>query len=248
VYGVTERKERGCRYRYFGRHGGVSSGCFASLNVGYSLGDSFENVKENYLMIKRQIDSDIVISANQVHGDGVEVVDGDVTGDRCVDGVDALITDIPGIALMVQLADCQGILLHDPEHGCVSAIHSGWRGSVAGIAGKTIRRMMEVFGTDPIHLRAFVSPSLGPCCAEFVNYRTELPPEFHSFQVKPNHFDFWGITRSQLTSAGLTDKNIRIDGTCTSCSSDYFSYRRACRNGDGKTGRHCAVIYLQEAH
>ena len=108
-----------------------------------------------------------------------------------------------------------------------------------------MKKMGLVFGSEPINLHAFVSPSLGPCCAEFIHYKKELPGDFQAFQVKPHYFDFWKISRYQLTGAGLVGENIEIAGICTSCSNDYFSYRRACRDGDGRTGRHCAVISLQ---
>lgn len=233
------------RHIFFNRHGGVSRGGFESLNVGESVGENPDHLRENFRRIKEQAGVTVMISAHQVHGDKIEVVESAVKSDWCVDGVDALITNRQAIGLMVQLADCQGILLHDPVNSVIAAIHCGWRGSVAGIIGKTVERMHAVFGSQPASLNGFVSPSLGPCCAEFIHYKKELPGDFHSFQVKSNYFDFWEISRYQLTGAGLADDNIEIAGICTSCSNDYFSYRRACRNGDGRTGRHCAVISLQ---
>lgn len=232
-------------HTFFNRHGGVSRGCFDSLNAARSVGDSPDHVRENLRIIKEQSGVDVLITAHQIHGDTIAVIDSDVDCDRCVDGVDALITNLQGVGLAVQLADCQGVLLYDPVKSVVAAIHCGWRGSVIGIIDKTVKKMQRVFGSDPINLHAFVSPSLGPCCAEFIHYKKELPPGFHAFQVKPHYFDFWGISRYQLTGAGLAGENIEIAGICTSCSNDYFSYRRACRNGDGGTGRHCAVISLQ---
>jgi copper oxidase (laccase) domain-containing protein len=111
--------------------------------------------------------------------------------------------------------------------------------------GETVEVMTENYGTRPADLLAIVSPSLGPCCGEFVNYKEELPPEFHSFMVRDNHFDFWRISEYQLTAAGLAQNHIRIMGTCTACSPDYFSYRRAKRESGGLTGRNCSVITLR---
>jgi YfiH family protein len=230
---------------FFNRHGGVSRGCFDSLNAARSVGDSPDHVRENLGIIKEQCGVNVLITAHQIHGDIIAVIDSDVDSDRCVDGVDALITNQQGVGLAVQLADCQGVLLHDPVHSVVAAIHCGWRGSVIGIIDKTVKKMGLVFGSDPINLHAFVSPSLGPCCAEFIHYKKELPCDFHAFQVKPHYFDFWKISRYQLTGAGLVGEHIEVAGICTSCSNDYYSYRRACRDGDGRTGRHCAVISLQ---
>ncbi len=227
------------------RHGGVSDGCYESLNVAYAVGDSPDHVRDNREIIRQQAGVALLVGAHQVHGNRVEIIAGDVHSERHTEGVDALVTNREGIGLMVQLADCQGILVHDPVRSVVAAIHCGWRGSVAGIISNTVGQMRAVFGSAPDDMHAFVSPSLGPCCAEFIHYQKELPREFHPFQVKPNYFDFWEISRQQLTGVGLPDKNITISGVCTSCSGDYFSYRRACRNGDGRTGRHCAVISLR---
>ena len=70
--------------------------------------------------------------------------------------------------------------------------------------------LSERFGLNPAGTLAAVSPSLGPCCAEFVNYRREIPEKFWSFQVRPEYFDFWAITRDQLTSAGICEENIEF--------------------------------------
>ena len=68
--------------------------------------------------------------------------------------------------------------------------------------------MSSAFETNPNDLRAGISPSLGPCCAEFINYQSELPRSFHNYQVKPDHFNFWSISRDQLISAGVKPENI----------------------------------------
>ena len=234
----------GCRHYFFDRHGGVSGGRYSSLNVGQKLGDTPDNVAENYRLIKSYAALDVLVSADQVHGDGIAMIGEEVASDCCIDSVDALVTNVSGTGLMVQLADCQGILLHDPVESVIAAIHAGWRGSVAGIIEKTVRKLSTWYSTDPKNLRAWISPSLGPCCAEFRNFKKELPTSFQRFQVKPSYFDFWEITRYQLRSAGVPNPQIEVNGICTSCSPDYFSYRRACKNGDGRTGRHCAVICL----
>ena len=102
----------------------------------------------------------------------------------------------------------------------------------------------KAYNSSAVDVQARISPSLGPCCAEFVHHAIELPDSFLPFQVEKNHFDFWQISKMQLLEAGLQEKNIHIAGICTSCTSDYFSYRRACRNGDCVTGRCATVISL----
>ncbi len=114
---------------FFNRHGGASSGCFDSLNAARSVGDSPDHVRENLRIIKELSGVKELITARQIHGDRIEVIESDVNSDKCVDSVDALITNRQDIGLAVKLADCQGVLLHDPVHSVVAAIHCGWRGS-----------------------------------------------------------------------------------------------------------------------
>jgi polyphenol oxidase len=235
-----------CSYAFFNRHGGKGRAPYAAKNVSFGVGDEFDIVRKNRELVKRYIQVDHLVSARQVHGDAIYCHLGDSSTTGEIEGVDALITERPGIGLMVQQADCQAILLFDPCRPAVGAIHCGWRGSVAGIIGKTVAEMTKCFGSDPEYLRAAVSPSLGPCCGEFINYKKELPAEFLRFQVKDNYFDFWQITKWQLQECGINELSITIAGMCTVCSPDFFSYRRSCRKGSGPTGRNCSVIALRK--
>lgn len=238
-----------CSSAFFNRHGGEGRSVFSTKNVSFGVGDEASVVRKNRELVRRSLQLDTLVSARQVHGDRVHCcpgeAPGELSGEDEIDGVDALITDCPGSGLMIQQADCQAVLLFDPTRPAIAAIHCGWRGSVAGIIGKTIARMGECFGTDPTNLQAAVSPSLGPCCAEFIHYKKELPLAFHSFQVRDRYFDFWAITQWQLEEGGINRDAITVAGICTACSPDYFSYRRACRKRDGITGRNCSVIALR---
>ncbi len=233
-----------CSYGMFDRHGGVSSGLYTSLNVGESVGDNDGASLENRGRVKQILAVPHLLTAKQVHGSDIHCLTEPLTGDREVDGFDALITDLPEIGLMIQQADCQAVLLFDPMRKVIAAVHCGWRGSVQGILLRVIAVMTDNYGTVPADLQAIISPSLGPCCAEFVNYRQELPAEFQHFMVRDNYFDFWRISRSQLIDAGMAEQGISAAEVCTCCSDDYFSYRRACRLSKGKTGRNCSVIIL----
>lgn len=174
-------------------------------------------------------------------------MDGEPDEDIEVDGYDAFITRQPGVGLVIQHADCQAVLLYDRGQAAIGAIHSGWRGSVANIIGTTIAAMTTAFGTNPRDIEAVISPSLGPCCAEFVNYAMELPVAFHAHMDDARHFNFWEISRQQLLAFGVPGRSITLPEVCTSCSADYFSYRRACRENDGVTGRNCSAIALVES-
>ncbi|WP_163336215.1 peptidoglycan editing factor PgeF [Desulfopila sp. IMCC35008] len=233
-----------CRYGFFTRHGGVSSGIYESLNFGFDSGDEEHAVLENREIVKEKLGLDTLLLARQVHGKKVYTLDTPLSGDTQVDGYDSLVTNRKGVGLVIQNADCQAILFYDPGKQVIGAAHSGWRGSVANIAAETVSTMEKEYGTNPADLKVVVSPSLGPCCAEFVNYPKEFPAEFQQFIVAENYFDFWQVTRHQVQECGVKRANILISGICTSCSGDYFSYRRACREGDGRTGRNCSVITL----
>jgi YfiH family protein len=229
----------------FSRHGGVSRGVYASLNVGLHVGDEAEAVVANRQRIKEAMAVPVLFSARQVHGGGIYcLTEPLLTGDLEVAGYDALVTDQPGIGLMIQQADCQAVLLFDPLRRVIAAVHCGWRGSVLRLVPQVVEVMHVRYGSVAADLQAVISPSLGPCCAEFVNHRRELPADFSPFMVQENYFDFWRITRAQLTSAGVADAAIRTAGHCTCCSDDYFSYRRAVRRGIEQTGRNCSVIAL----
>ncbi|MDX2500846.1 MAG: laccase domain-containing protein, partial [Deltaproteobacteria bacterium] len=117
-------------------------------------------------------------------------------------------------------------------------VHSGWRGSIDNIIGRTIEAMQHHFGCHPDAILAGIGPSLGPCCAEFINYKTEIPQEFWRYKDPVDHFDFWAISYDQLLDAGVLAKHIESCQMCTRCRTDeFFSYR-----AEKTTGRFAAVI------
>lgn len=238
-------KVPGLVHGVFTRHGGVSRPPYASLNTSWSSGDTREAVRENLLRVKAVMGVEHLAASRQTHGDSIHVVDREDldrgTGREPVFHTppgDALVTALRGVGLLIKIADCQAIFMVDPVRRVIANVHCGWRGSVANIIGKVVDVLCDRFGTHPEDLLASVSPSLGPCCAEFKNYARELPDSFHSFQVKPQYFDFWEISRRQLLSAGLREDRIEVAGRCTVCqTNDFFSYR-----GEKNTGRNAAVL------
>jgi polyphenol oxidase len=232
------------QHAVFTRNGGESVGPFAGLNTAVGVGDDPEVVARNRAKVKAAVGGGRLQFSRQVHGVDVAVFSKDGNGLSPGDApqADAMITDIPGLNLIIQVADCQAVLLYDPVRRAVANIHSGWRSSVANIIGGTAAAMTAKFGSDPADMLAGVGPSLGPCCGEFVNYREEIPERFWNYRTGDHHFDFWALSRDQLTAAGLREENIRIGGICTRCRADeFFSYR-----GEGRTGRFAAVIGLRK--
>lgn len=232
------------RHGVFARRGGCSDHPFHSLNVGRGIGDAEDRVRRNRTLIAQCMGSVESIYIHQVHGTDVvslsrkEVVQNPIL--KNLTG-DALITDIPGRNLAIQVADCQAVLLYGTDRNVVADVHSGWRGSIRNILGETVREMVRRFDCTPAYIHAGIGPSLGPCCAEFIDYRREIPTDFWGYKDDRDHFDFWAISRDQLREAGVPAENIRQSGLCTRCRTDlFFSYR-----GETATGRFAAVIGLR---
>jgi YfiH family protein len=225
------------------RQHGVSPPPYDSLNISYGVGDMPANVAKNRLRIKEMLGIRYLASARQVHAKRVYSV-GSITGDVEVDGYDALVTERPDIGLLIQQADCQAILLHDPFRPAIGAIHCGWRGNVTNIIRSTIDQMRKNYRTDPSALHAVISPSMGPCCGEFIHFRTQLPSNYQQFQPIPGHFDFRAISRDQLIKAGVLEGNIDMIDVCTVCNTNFFSYRRTMKKGGKQTGRQGSIICL----
>jgi YfiH family protein len=227
----------------FTRHFGHSTGDFQSLNVSLDLDDAADLVRKNRNLISQAIEGQDLVFVKQVHGDQVVVLNDknmdSYRGPQQVLGTgDALVTHLSGKFLTTQLADCQSILLYDPIRHVVANVHAGWRGSIKNIAGRTVEVMEKYFQCDSAHIIAGIGPSLGPCCAEFVNYRKEIPPDFWRYKSADDHFDFWALSRDQLTQAGIRAQNVETSLICTKCNTEtFFSYR-----GEGRTGRFAAVI------
>jgi purine-nucleoside/S-methyl-5'-thioadenosine phosphorylase / adenosine deaminase len=221
----------------FLRHGGISKGPFASLNLGGGIGDDPENVKQNRKKVCKCLGVESLVVAKQMHGSKVQQVDKPCTGLEC----DGLMTNQSDVPLMIKHADCQAALFFDPVNQVIANVHCGWRGSVQNIYRETVVKMQEAFGCDPGHLIVCISPSLGPDHAEFIHYKEELPKNFEPFQVKPTYFDFWEISRMQLEELGIKNEKIEVANLCTfEEKNDFFSYRR-----EKKTGGNATVVVLK---
>jgi polyphenol oxidase len=144
------------------------------LNLGFTDWDRRERVEENREKFFRAIGAGKmrVVTLRQIHSDIIHIVDSEVVfstkpaSPENVPQGDALITQKPGVLLAVQTADCIPILLADTKHRAVAAIHSGWRGTLARIAAKTLGHMQMEFGTQPEDVIAALGPGIGRCCYE----------------------------------------------------------------------------------
>jgi YfiH family protein len=234
------------RHGIFTRKNGYSKTPYKSLNTSYSNGDDSRNVKLNRSVISKCFNGSELIFARQVHGTktvmfakkNIPPTNSSTVG---IPECDATITDIKKRALVIQVADCQSVLIYDPVLEVIANVHSGWRGSIKNIIGRTINLMEMEFDSKPGNMVTGISPSLGPCCAEFKNYKNEIPEKFWKYKDDSDHFDFWAISQDQLCNAGVLKKNIYLSEICTRCNTDlFFSFR-----GEGVTGRFASVIGLK---
>jgi len=224
------------------RQGGASRPPFDGFNVSPGVGDEKAAVSANRERL-RQMSGGIHIYTRQNHGTTIRAIRRKGLSTRApiqtaLHEADALITDVPGVRLLIQTADCQAILLADPEARVAANVHCGWRGNVANIVGRAVACMVAEFGCRPEHIVAAIGPSLGPCCAEFVNFEREIPRPLWPFRIGRHHFDLWAISRHQLQRAGIARDKIHTAGICTRCNPHLFFSYRAGR----QTGRFAALI------
>lgn len=158
------------------------------LNLGFTEWDSRERVVENRRKLFRMLGAGKMrpVTLRQIHSDVIHRVDGPAKEGGASQG-DAIITKERGLLLVVQTADCVPILLADRKNRAIAAIHSGWRGTLRRILGKTLGRMRMDFGTQPEDVIAAIGPSIGRCCYEV---GAEVAKEFESqFREARGWFD-----------------------------------------------------------
>jgi YfiH family protein len=220
--------------------GSRDTGRFA-MNLSLHVGDDPACVEIN----RSAFFSQVGISRNelaiplQIHSDTVRTVTAPGEYEQC----DALLTNLRGVALVVTVADCVPILLFDPLHHAIGAVHAGWRGTAAAIVQRAIRLMQQEFKTEPDTMLAFIGPSAGGCCYEVgeevaVKFENKIVP----YHRKKTFIDLKKENAFQLEQLGVAAGNIEISNHCTICEPQFFhSYRR-----DGKnSGRMWAVICLK---
>ena len=236
------------------RLGGVSTGHLSSLNIGMHRGDEPENVAKNHALLAAALGYDVkkAVLSHQVHTDIVRVVtEADCLGldHHLQPECDGLITNTPGLALVIFTADCTPILLHDPVTGAVGAVHAGWRSTAMDIAGKAVKAMEAAFGCDPKDIRAAIGPNIGFCCfetdAEVPAAMVDTFGEAVEKYIRPvgekYYVNLKEINRHALSAVGV--QHIEISDACTVCEHDRFWSHRVTRGQRGSQG---AIIVCKE--
>lgn len=238
---------------FLGREGGSSRGPYASLNLSYWVGDQLRSVDANWQRARRLMPLGVRFAQlKQVHGKAIHAVGPRADAYPRPEG-DGLVTAMTGIVLCIFTADCVPVLLADTQTGVVGALHAGWRGTLAGIAGAGVRAMVRQ-GARTSAIRALLGPSIGPCCYEVdddLARRFERRFERGHTHVHPSdrpgkaYLDLRGIIADQLAIAGLERAGIQKIGPCTKCESERYFSRRAA--GGSITGLQLSFIGRFEA-
>lgn len=219
------------------RKGGVGEGAYGSFNITHYCGDSADNVKANRRLLCESlgITDERLVLPRQTHSDTIAIVTAE-TSQVSLEGVDAVITPVEGLCIGVSTADCIPLLFFDAQHRVVAAVHAGWRGTVNGIARKTLLLMQEVYGTKSECLQVVVGPGISAKAfevgEEVVNAFREAGFDMERIhhvnpQTQKSHLDLWEANVALLAKEGVRRENVYVSGICTHiCHEDYFSARR----------------------
>lgn len=231
------------------RLGGVSKGEFSSMNMAFNRGDSVESVTENYkrFCASAGFDYESLTASAQDHNTFVRAVTSADRGvgiykPRDLQSVDALITNEKGVTLVTYYADCTPLFFVDTKNKAIGLAHAGWRGTVGRIGEKVVRKMIELYGTDPADIKAAIGPAISVCCYEvdkpcadnflalddLETSRFVFPKENGKFMI-----DLLETNRQVLVKSGVKPENITISDLCTNCNSELLWSHRATKGHRG---------------
>jgi len=237
------------------RSGGVSTGRYASLNLGLHVGDSPGAVLENRTRVAGALRAslDELVFCQQVHRRAVTVVGAEHRGRGArsdadaIPETDALVTTDPGIALVVMVADCVPIVLHEPVAGVLAVVHAGWGGTVRGVTPAAVQTMLE-HGSDPARIVAGIGPAIDGAIYQVGDDVADLARAAFDDAVgevlRPDGsgrylFDLVAGARIQLQGTGLSPTNIHASGLVTGPGTPFFSHRL-----EGPCGRFAVLARL----
>jgi polyphenol oxidase len=244
-------EEAGFANAFSTRLGGVSPFPVNDLNLAGYDEDLAENIEENRRRFLRLFDDKYtLVTAWQVHGDGVKTV-GDLNSAAATEEkFDALVSSLPGILVGVKTADCVPLLIADTRKKAFAAVHAGWRGTASSIVRKATERLTHHFGCRPEDLVAAIGPA---ACGRNYEVGPEVITQFEAAfstcgkYLKPTRdghafIDLIDANRDQMLAAGIEPENIFTAPFCTMERPDLFFSYRIEKQKYGRTGRLLSVI------
>jgi len=247
------------RHAFTTRRGGVSQGPFAALNLKFPTTELDERGGNERVLSNRQGLSELLgfelsqwVACQQVHGKHVypateaDAGRGAFAQDDGIPDCDGLVSAIPGLCLMVMVADCYPLILADPIQKVVATVHSGWRGTQQKIAAEALRLMQSHYHTRPEDVIAAIGPGIGFASFEvgaevvqaFADQIDIRDPEWVQAQAEKFRLNLPAILRQQLLNDGVPARQIDVLAEDTFANPDFFSYRRE----QGLTGRQAALV------
>lgn len=223
------------------RQGGYSTGAYGEFNITHYCGDNPESVRQNRLVLCQllNIENDHIILPRQTHHTEIRNIDeaffllNATERQEVLEGVDAIITNLPGVCIGVSTADCIPVLIYDPVRRVACAVHAGWRGTVARIVEKAISDMTAHYGSQPQDMVAQIGPGIS---LESFEVGDEVYEAFQkagfdmpliSCRKQKWHIDLPQCNRLQLLACGLPDSAISLSPICTYQHPEtHFSARR----------------------
>lgn len=177
------------------------------------------------------VDKAFRVFPQQVHEAGICAITEDMlTGEGSIriPETDGTVTNLKNVLLTTVHADCPPVYFCDPVKEAIGMIHSGWRGTLAGICPQTVRRMTSLYGSSPENIRVHIGPSISKCCFEVGDeVVTAFNLEWGYSYTENNMMDLKAIIKKQLMDVGIPEENINHDDHCTYCEPELFcSYRR----------------------
>jgi YfiH family protein len=192
-----------------------------------------------------QLKGPVAVSAEQTHGGSLAVIGTRAALLRPVPGCDALLTDLPDVALLIRTADCLPILFADPSRRVVGIAHAGWRGLAASLPTRLVAALRHAYHSRPEALHVAIGPAIRSCCYEV---GPEFAQRFGSFVRERDGrrtCDLIGVAVEQLVRCGVRPDRILDARRCTACeTNEWFSLRRE----GPETGRLVSFIMLKGSH
>lgn len=239
-------RERSILICFSTRQGGTSPAPYDTLNLALHVGDQTARVIENRRRFgdRLSLDARGFTTARQVHGSNIELVGEDRAGagalsaDNAIPNADGLMTDIPGIPLLIFTADCVPVILADIKTRKISVVHAGWQGIYSLIVPKAVSALKDAVPGLRNEIVAFIGPAVGRCCYAVDEDRAaKFDKVYIDRRAGQPRLNLKAVVRDQLIGAGLAGDNITDSGLCTCCRKDlFFSFRR-----DGVCGRQAAI-------
>lgn len=231
------------------RLAGCSRGQYASFNINRYCGDDDSHIARNLELLCRllAVTGDHIVMPHQTHGTRVACIDAEFLSLRqperlaALEGVDAVMTRLPGVCIGVSTADCIPLLLYDRRRQVACAVHAGWRGTVSRIAEKAVAAMRRTFGSQPSDITAHIGPGISLDSFEVgqevydafesagfnMSAISRRYPEADAPRLTKWHIDLPECNRLQLVASGINPGSISLSGICTYKNHDtFFSARR----------------------